>query len=208
MIGGIFLEIPFGSIYHVETLSRVRTNINRLFGFRDKYFTKGNWDRRIVNRMFNIAKTSVSKHRGDVIREHLSRSGDLIRSTAMGVFLDGKWDGNLYRFNGGPDHEAEPLPFTKHPDKDSRATQFMSQYKPSVASRFTVVIAVTMPYAVRVEYAAGYVKYDGFALAVLKLGINRIGNDIFRELPESMKGKSLYGYIFERNGQKEIKKKV
>ena len=211
MIGGIYLEIPFGDVYKKERVSRIRTNINRLFGYNDNFFTHGNMDRAIVNRIYGIAKESVSKHRGDVRREHLSRSGDLIRSTAMGVFLDGKWDGRLYRFTGGPDHEAEPMSWAKHPDPQQRSKAFMKEYIPFVRSRFTVVIAVTMPYAVRVEindwsYVSDGGNYPGYALAVLKYGINRIGNDIFRARPDAMNGKAQYGYIFEKTGTSRVVK--
>ena len=208
MIGGIFLEIPFGDVYHQSTVSRIHTNINRLFGFDDKYFTKGYWDKKVLRQIYDIAKTSVSKHRGDVRREHKSRSGDLIRSTAMAVFYNGQWDGNIYRFTGGPDHEDEPYPWARHPDPDMRAGAFMSQYQLAVPSRFSVVIAVTMPYAVRVEVngSDSEGRYFGYNLAVLKYGINRIANDIFKARPDSQKGKAQYGYIFENSGMREIVK--
>jgi hypothetical protein len=208
MIGGIFLEIPFGEIYKVEKVSRIRTNLNRLLGFSTKYFTKGNFDKELVESIFQIAKTSLGKHRGDVRREHYSRSGDLIRSTAMGVYLDGKLKSEPYRFTGGPDHEAEPYPFAKHPDPDVRARQFLKEYEPIVPSRFTVVIAVTMPYAVRVENNGdnGKGKWWGYNLAVLKYGINRVGNDIFRARPEAAQGNAQYGYIFETNGGRKVVK--
>ena len=208
MIGGIFLEIPFGVVYNKSTMSRIHTNINKLFGFQDKYFTHGNWDKKIKSQIFDIAKKSVSRHRGTVRREHLSRSGDLIRSTAVGLFYEGKWDGNLYRFEGGPTNEAIPYPWAKHPDPQMRAGAFMASYKPIVQSRFTVVIAVTMPYAVRVENNGddGSGRWFGYNLAVLKYGINRIGNDIFKARPDSMQGKAQYGYIFEKTGEMEIKK--
>ena len=207
MIGGIFLEIPFGNVYNQNTMSRIHTNINRLFGFDDKYFTHGNWDKRIVKQLYDIAKDSVSRHRGTVRREHLSRSGDLIRSTAMGVFYKGKWDGHLYRFDGGPDHEAEPYPWAKHPDPQTRARSFLREYQPIIDSRFTIVIAVTMPYAVRVENNGddGSGRWFGYNLAVLKYGINRIGNAIFKARPEAAQGKAQYGYIFEKTGGMEVK---
>ena len=208
MIGGIFLEIPFGEVYKVETVSHIRTNLNKLFGFQSNYYTKGNWDKKIVEKIYQIAKNSLGKHRGDVRREHLSRSGDLIRSTAMGVYLDGKLKSEPYRFTGGTDHEAEPFPWAKHPDPEARARQFLKEYEPIVSSRFTVVIAVTMPYAVRVENNGddGSGRWFGYNLAVLKYGINRVGNDIFKARPETMNGKAMYGYIFEKNGQRKVTK--
>ena len=208
MIGGIFLEIPFGDVYKVEKVSHIRTNLNRLLGLPAKYFTKGNFDNELVESIYKIAKTSLSKHRGDVRREHYSRSGDLIRSTAMGVYLDGKLKSEPYRFKGGSDHELEPFPWTKHPDPESRARQFLEEYEPIVSSRFTVVIAVTMPYAVRVENNGddGSGRWFGYNLAVLKYGINRVGNDIFRARPEAAQGKAQYGYIFEKNKQRKVVK--
>jgi hypothetical protein len=213
MIGGIFLEIPFGDVYHQSTVSRIHTNINRSFGFDDKYFTKVYWDKKVLSQIYKIAKTSIGKHRGDVRKDFNSRTGDLIRSTAMGVFYNGKWDGNLYRFTGGPDNEDVPSPNTRHPDKDTRARDFMSSYELAVQSRFSVVIAATMPYAVRLEKEVSSVvqgkdgrMYHGYDLAVLKYGINRIGNDIFKARPDSQIGKAQYGYIFETNGGREIVK--
>lgn len=202
MIGGIFLEIPFGEVYKVETVSHIRTNLNKLFGFQSNYYTKGNWDKKIVDQIMRIGKEDISKHRSSVRREHLHRTSDLIRSTVFAVFKDGKWDGKYYRFDKAQTPEAPPL--VEHDwDLDQRAVEFLSEYEPYYDSRFTAVIAATAPYAVRVE-SDGSEPIPGYDLAVLKYGINRIGGALMKARPDSAKGKEVYGYIFESTGTRQI----
>ena len=202
MIGGIFLEIPFGDVYHQSTVSRIHTNINRLFGFDDKYFTKGYWDKKIVDQIMEVGKEDISKHRSTVRREHLNRTSDLVRSTVFAVFKDGNWDRKYYRFDSMQPQEAPPL--VEHDwDLDQRAVEFLSEYEPYYDSRFTAVIAATAPYAVRVE-SDGSEPIPGYDLAVLKYGINRIGGALMKARPDSAKGKEVYGYIFESTGTRQI----
>lgn len=209
MIGGIFLEIPFGDVYHQSTVSRIHTNINRLFGFDDKYFTKGYWDKKIVEQIMKVGKEDISKHRSTVRREHLNRTSDLVRSTVFAVFKDGNWDRKYYRFDSMQPQEAPPL--VEHDwDLDQRAVEFLSEYEPYYDSRFTAVIAATAPYAVRVEANGGFASFNariyyGYNLAVLKYGISRIGGALMKARPDSQKGKAIYGYIFESTGTREIK---
>jgi hypothetical protein len=202
MIGGIFLEIPFGEVYKVETVSHIRINLNKLLGFQPKYFTKGNFDKEIVNRIMRIGKEDISRHRSTVRKEHKHRSSDLIRSTVFAVFKDGKWDRKYYRFDSMQPQEAPPL--VEHDwDLDERAVEFLSEYEPYYDSRFTAVIAATAPYAVRVE-SDGSEPIPGYDLAVLKYGINRIGGALMKARPDSAKGKEVYGYIFESTGTRQI----
>lgn len=202
MIGGIFLEIPFGEIYKVEKVSHIRTNLNRLLGLPAKYFTKGNFDKEIVDRIMKIGKEDISRHRSTVRKEHKHRSSDLIRSTVFAVFKDGKWDRKYYRFDSMQSQEAPPL--VEHNwDLDERAVEFLSEYEPYYDSRFTAVIAATAPYAVRVE-SDGSEPIPGYDLAVLKYGINRIGGALMKARPDSAKGKEVYGYIFESTGTRQI----
>ena len=205
MIGGIFLEIPFGDIYHVEYVSRIRTNINKLFGYSDNYFTKGNMDKQIVGQILKIGKEDISRHLSTVRRDYQHRSSDLIRSTVLAVFKDGKWTKDYYRFDSKQPQEAPPL--RPHDwDLDQRAVEFLSGFKPHYASRFTAVIAATAPYAVRVESTNWTWDYPSYALAVLKYGINRIGGALMKARPEAARGKAMYGYIFETNGVSQIQK--
>lgn len=205
MIGGIFLEIPFGEVYKVESVSHIRTNLNKLLGFQSNYFTKGNWDKMIVDQIMRIGKDDISRHRSTVRREHMHRSSDLIRSTVFAVFKDGKWDGRYYRFDKAQPREAPDL--LEHDwDLDQRAVEFLGDYEPYYDSRFTAVIAATAPYAVRVEANGGIDgRYFGYNLAVLKYGINRIGGALMKARPDSQKCKAIYGYIFESTGGRQIK---
>lgn len=210
MIGGIFIEIPFGSVYKVETVSHIRQGLNKLLGFNDNYFTKGNFDKQIVEKLLKVGKEDISKHRSIVRREHLHRTSDLIRSTVLGIFKDGKWTGDYYRFDGKQAEEAPPL--VQHDwDLDQRAVEFLSEYEPHYESRFTAVIAATAPYAVRVEANGGFASFNaniyfGYNLAVLKYGISRIAGALMKIRPDAMKGKAIYGYIFESTGTSVIKK--
>lgn len=207
MIGGIFLEIPFGDIYHVESVSRIRTNINKLFGFSDNYFTKGNMDKQIVSRILKIGREDISRHLSTVRKDYQHRSSDLIRSTVLGVFKDGKWTKDYYRFDSKQPEEAPPLRPHDDWDLDQRAVEFLSEYKLHyTGSRFTAVIAATAPYAVRVESTNRTWDYPGYALAVLKYGINRIGGALMKARPDSAKGSAMYGYIFETTGTSQIQK--
>ena len=203
MIGGIFLEIPFGDIYKVENVSRIRTNINKLFGYKSNYFTKGNMDKSIVNQILRIGKDDISRHLSSISREYQHRSSDLMRSTVLGIFKDGKWTKEYYRFDRKQPEEAPPL--RPHDwDLDQRAVEFLSGFKPHYQSRFTAVIAATAPYAVRVESTNSSFYYRGYALAVLKHAINRIGGALLKARPDAANGKAMYGYIFETNGASQI----
>jgi hypothetical protein len=201
MIGGIFLEIPFGEVYKQNTVLSIRKNINRLFGLPSNYLTKGNLDKEIVNQILRIGKEDISRHLGSIRREYQHRSSDLIRSTVLGVFKDGKWSGDYYRFDSKQAQEAPPI--RPHDwDLDQRAVEFLSDYKLHYqGSRFTAVIAATAPYAVRVEANNWNVdRYPGYALAVLKYGISRIAGALIKARPDAMNGKAMYGYIFESTG--------
>ena len=207
MIGGIFLEIPFGQVYKQSSVLSIRKNINRLFGFSDNYLTKGNMDKEIVSQILRIGKEDISRHLSSINREYQHRSSDLIRSTVLGVFKDGKWTKDYYRFDSKQPEEAPPL--RPHDwDLDQRAVEFLSEYKLHyTGSRFTAVIAATAPYAVRVEANNWAVdRYPGYALAVLKYGINRIGGALMKARPDSASGKAMYGYIFESTGTSQIQK--
>jgi len=207
MIGGIFLEIPFGQVYKQSSVLSINKNINRLFGFSDNYLTKGNMDREIVSQILRIGKEDISRHLSSINREYQHRSSDLIRSTVLGVFKDGKWTKDYYRFDSKQPEEAPPL--RPHDwDLDQRAVEFLSEYKLHyTGSRFTAVIAATAPYAVRVEANNWAVdRYPGYALAVLKYGISRIGGALMRARPDAANGKAMYGYIFESTGTSQIQK--
>lgn len=209
MIGGIFLEIPFGPVYKESNLFSIHKNINKLFGYDDKYLTKGNFDKSIVNEIMRIGKEDISRHLSSINREYQHRSSDLMRSTVLGVFKDGKWTENYYRFDSKQPMEAIPL--RPHDwDLDQRAVEFLSDYKLHYqGSRFTAVIAATAPYAVRVEANNWNVdRYPGYALAVLKYGINRIAGALMRARPDAMNGKAMYGYIFESTGGSQVLKNV
>lgn len=209
MIGGIFLEIPFGQVYKQSTVLSIRKNINRLFGLPSDYLTKGNLDKEIVNQILRIGREDISRHLGSIRREYQHRSSDLIRSTVLGVFKDGKWSGDYYRFDSKQAQEAPPI--RPHDwDLDQRAVEFLSDYKLQYAgSRFTAVIAATAPYAVRVEANNWSVdRYPGYALAVLKYGINRIAGALMKARPDAMNGKAMYGYIFESTGGSQVLKNV
>lgn len=211
MIGGIFIEIPFGPVYTVEKVSHIRQGLNRLLGFSDNRFTKGNFDKQIVEQMLKVGREDISKHRSSVRREHLNRTSDLVRSTVLGVFKDGKWTKDYYRFDGKQASEAPPLVNHNDWDLDQRAVEFLSDYKLHYKSRFTAVIAATVPYAVRVEANGGFSSFNarmyyGYNLAVLKYGISRIAGALMNLRPDTMKGKAIYGYIFESTGTSVIKK--
>lgn len=201
MIGGIYLEIPFGQVYKKSNVLSIRKNINKLFGYDDNYLTKGNLDNSIVEEIMRIGKEDISRHLSSINREYQHRSSDLIRSTVLGVFKDGKWTKDYYRFDSKQPEEAPPL--RPHDwDLDQRAVEFLNEYKLHyTGSRFTAVIAATAPYAVRVEANDWAVdRYPGYALAVLKYGINRIGGALMKARPDAASGKAVYGYIFESTG--------
>lgn len=186
----------------------IHKNINRLFGYNDNYFTKGNWDKKIIDQIMRIGAEDISKHRSTVRREHLHRSSDLIRSTVLAVFKNGQWTKDYYRFDAKQPMEAQPL-LPHDWDLDQRAAEFLSEYKLHYDSRFTAVIAATAPYAVRLEANDWSVdRYPGYALAVLKYGISRIGGALIKARPDNVKGKAMYGYIFESTGGSQILKNV
>ncbi|MBP5681287.1 MAG: hypothetical protein J6X31_09600 [Bacteroidales bacterium] len=116
-----------------------------------------------------------------VVRGFMNRSGDLIRSFCFGVYRDGELR-RMYRFTGGKLDGWEPtemeyaigmknadvyrlekvsIEHGYHPDPAERAQSFLQQYRLlSGHTGFTVVFAVTMPYAVMLERTGDVKRYS------------------------------------------------
>lgn len=209
MIGGIYIEIPFGDVYDASKQYAVRTNVQKLLGV-DRIVIKGTHTTRSVNLLskkeldYYIIDAIMYVLRVDIGRAFMysqthgpnvgydNITADLMNSTCGAVFKDGKLSSSVYRFTKGQpntgDRDYQRLK-EKHPSPEDRADAFMRQYKCS-RKGFCAVIASTMPYAVRIEKGYGY--------SVLKSSCNEIINRLLAMRSERMSGSPFkYGYVFE-----------
>ena len=193
MTGGIYCESYIGRVYDEGKFESIHERMNRLFGSSLGLPSNKTLTQQVIDAWYNI----VSRKMGRVLsswsapgnRGFKNRTVDLTRSICMGVYKDGKLR-RMYRFTGGSSEES-PTGRERHPDPDSRAQQFLNDYDLVHKRDYAIVIAATMPYAVRLEAEYGYnVLYDV---------INRIISSI--EEYSGGKSKSLYGYIFESTGE-------
>ena len=151
---------------------------------------------RKLGRIMSSAKVPANKG-------YYNRTVDLMRSTCAGVYHNGELK-RMYRFTGGhselgavtaSDMGTSPssksvarmswLGRTKHPDPAQRAQMFLDGYKLKEPVGFTVVIASTMPYAVRLEYE--------YRRSVLKALYPRFVAMLTDFKPQNIH----YGYVFE-----------
>lgn len=211
MTGGIYCEVPLGPIYKEGTIVSIHEHMKNLFGS-----SKGVPDNKtITDWIIDTWYTNVSRKMGRILsswkvpgnRGYYNRTVDLTRSFCMGVYKNGKLR-KMYRFTGGSkeketfepsDQGTSPsmgdlkrmswLAHRRHPDPAERAESFLKGYDLVHKTGYAVVIAATMPYAVRLE--------AGYRLPVLSMVINRMTATL-DEFNGSSKG--IYGYIFESTG--------
>jgi len=210
MIGGIYCEAGLGPIYSEKTLMSVKQKFNKLVGLGEIVPKGDTLNEQIINHFYN----KISRKMGRVLsswsypsnRGYNNRTVDLTRSICMGIYHRGRLK-RMYRFTGGSSEES-PTGKERHPDPASRAKKFLEEYDLINKNDFSVVIAATMPYAVRLEkdvWASVVGKdgktYYGYDMPVLSLIINRLMADIY-DFKESDRG-IFYGYIFETGGRFE-----
>lgn len=209
MIGGLYIEVPFGDVYDANKQYAVRKNVQKLLG-ADKVVIKGthitrsvnllshrDLDYYIIDSIMYVLKVDIGRafmysqtHGPNVGYDNIT--ADLMNSTCGAVFKDGKLSSSVYRFTKGEpnknDRDYQRLK-EKHPSPETRANEFMRQYKSS-SKGFCAVIASTMPYAVRLEKGYGY--------SVLKASCNEIINRLLAMRSERLSGSpSKYGYVLE-----------
>lgn len=223
MIGGIYCEASLGPIYDNGTLMSVRKGMQRLFGENNIIPNGDTLNEQIVNYWYKDVSTKMSKilssWKPPTNRGYYNRTADLTRSICLGVYHNGNLK-RMYRFTGGSKHEKytqsengsgssdkdtihmQYIGATRHPDPAARAKQFLESYDLIHKKDFALVIAATMPYAVRLEY--GGRKGDntgGYALPVLKLVVNRMLSGVY-DFKKRDSG-VFYGYVFETGGRFE-----
>jgi len=209
MIGGIYIEVPFGDVYDENKQYAVRKNVQKLLGV-DKIVVRGTHMTRSVNLLskkeldYYIIDAIMYVMRVDIGRAFMysqthgpnvgydNITADLMNSTCGAVFKDGKLSSSVYRFTKGKpntgDRDYHRL-IEMHPSPEDRANTFMRQYECS-SKGFCAVIASTMPYAVRIEKGYGY--------SVLKASCNEIINRLLAMRSERLSGSPFkYGYVFE-----------
>ena len=192
MIGGIYCESYIGRVYDEGKFESIHVRMNRLFGSSLGLPSNKTLTQQIIDAWYNL----VSRKMGRILsswrvpgsRGYYNRTVDLTRSICMGVYKNGKLR-RMYRFTGGS-NEKETTGKERHPDPSSRAEQFLNEYDLVHKNDYAIVIAATMPYAVRLEVEYGY--------NVLHDVINRMISSI--EEYSGGKSNSLYGYIFESTG--------
>ena len=224
MIGGIYCESSLGPIYKEKTLESVRHKFQRLVGTGEIVPKGDTLNEQIVNHFYDKISRKMgrilSSWRPPTNRGYYNRTVDLTRSICLGIYHNGDLK-RMYRFQGGSREKGmaessdlgsnssvvstlrmEIRAQNHHPDPAARAKQFLEEYELIYKKDFTVVIAATMPYAVRLEY--GGMKGDntgGYALPVLKLVINRMMSEVY-DFKERSSG-TVYGYVFETGGRFE-----
>jgi hypothetical protein len=221
MIGGIYCEAALGPIYDNGKLMSVRQGMRQLFEEKNLTPRGETLNEQIINYWYEEVSTRMSKilssWKAPRNREFFNRTTDLTRSICLGVYYNGKLR-RMYRFNGGhrekmpmePSNDATVSDTIRmeelsiyHPDPASRAKQFLEEYDLIHKKDFTVVIAATMPYAVRLEKAGGVGKdgkrYSGYGLHVLKDVVNRMLAGVYNFKKQNFGG-VLYGYVFETGG--------
>lgn len=223
MIGGIYCESNLGPIYREGLLISVKQGMQRLFGMGNTIPKGETLNQQIINYWYKDVSTRMSKilssWKVPTNRGYYNRTADLTRSICLGIYHKGKLK-RMYRFTGGSQHEKytqsdqgagssmkdtihmQYMGSTRHPDPAARAKAFLESYDVLYKNDFTVVIAATMPYAVRLEYG-GMVGNNtgGYALPVLKLVVNRMLAGVY-DFKNRNSG-TIYGYVFENGGKFE-----
>lgn len=236
MTGGIYCEVTLGTIYEERLLGRVNDRMRSLFGasLPGVLAKSGSLTQAIIDHWY----TDVSRKMGRILsswtvpgnRGYYNRTVDLTRSICLGVYYRGKLR-KMYRFTGGHRElsafsssdngtgTSEKSSFRlwalsrNHPDPAARAASFLQSFKLTYKTGYTLVIAATMPYAVRLEYKGmnrgSKTMFGGYGLNVLSDVVVRMLRSVFdfkqgasdSSLVE--KGAPIYGYIFETTGQYE-----
>lgn len=224
MIGGIYCEASLGPIYDNGRLISVRQGMQRLFGEKDIVPSGETLNEQIINYWYG----DISKRMGKILsswkpptnRGYYNRTVDLTRSICLGVYHNGNLM-RMYRFTGGSRERGMSQPsdlgsnssstatlrmeligYDKHPSPSDRAKKFLESYDLIHKKDFVVVIAATMPYAVRLEYNGGSVPYKGYNIHVLKLVVNRMLSGVYN-FKRGNTGGVMYGYVFETGGRFE-----
>ena len=227
MIGGIYCEAALGPVYTQGKLESVRQKFKRLIGTGEIVPKGETLNEQIINHFYKTTSERMSKilssWKPPTNRGYYNRTADLTRSICLGVYHNGNLM-RMYRFTGGQQHEKytssdlgtgasdadmihmQYIGMTRHPDPAARAKEFLESYDLIHKRDFVVVIAATMPYAVRLEYNGlgekSETNYGGYNLPVLKLVINRMLSGIY-DFKDGNKGGVMYGYVFETGGRFE-----
>lgn len=224
MIGGIYCEAALGPIYDEGKLESVRQKFKRLIGTSEILPKGKTLNEQIINHFYD----DVSKRMGKILsswspptnRGYYNRTVDLTRSICLGVYHNGNLM-RMYRFTGGSRERGMSQPsdlgsnsskndtlrmeligYDLHPSPADRAKKFLESYDLLHKKDFVVVIAATMPYAVRLEYNGGTGTYKGYNIPVLKLVVNRMLSGVYN-FKKGNTGGVMYGYVFETGGRFE-----
>ena len=228
MIGGIYCEASLGPIYNNGTLLSIRQGMQRLFGVKNVIPKGDTLNEQIINYWYSDVSGKMSKilssWKVPVNRGYYNRTVDLTRSICLGVYHNGKLK-RMYRFTGGNREKGmadasdmgsnksvistlrmEILSQKNHPDPAARAKKFLEEYDLIHKKDFSVVIAATMPYAVRLEYfgigKGSRTNYAGYGLPVLRDVVNRMLAGVY-DFKKQNTGGVYYGYVFETGGRFE-----
>lgn len=228
MIGGIYCEASLGPIYDNGVLLSVRQRMQRLFGVKNVVPKGDTLNEQIINYWYSDISKKMSKilssWKVPVNRGYYNRTVDLTRSICLGVYHNGKLK-RMYRFTGGNREKGmadasewgsnssvistlrmEILAQNHHPDPAARAKQFLEEYDLIYKKDFSIVIAATMPYAVRLEYNGvgngSKTNYGGYGIPVIRDVVNRMLVSVY-DFKKQNTGGVYYGYVFETGGRFE-----
>lgn len=228
MIGGIYCEASLGPIYDNGTLMSVRQGMHRLFGEKNLVPKGETFNEQIINYWYKDVSARMSKilssWKVPTNRGYYNRTVDLTRSICLGVYYNGNLK-RMYRFTGGSREQSmqrpsdqgtnsswistlrlELISYSSHPNPAARAKAFLESYDLIHKKDFSVVIAATMPYAVRLEYngkgGCTQTNYGGYNLPVLKHVVNRMLAGVYDFKKQNTNG-VFYGYVFETGGRFE-----
>lgn len=205
MTGGIYCEISLSPLYDKNKIISVNKRMEEIIG---KHTEPVIVDLYMYQKVCNVWHEILSKRMNDILsrwtrgglRYYFNRTVDLTRSICFGVYYNNKLQ-RTYRFQGGSN---EMQPIRRHRENpETRASQFLKEYKLYDKHGYALVIAATMPYAVQQEAGNGY--------AVLEWVMNDLLKDVYKfngdKAISSERGSLAspkYGYIFESTGSRGV----
>lgn len=155
---GLAYEFPLGPIYQDSVRRSIRKNLNKILGLPANRITKGNFDTRIKEALFNIInKTFVPilhESSPGYMRGFKIRSGDLLNSFGFAIYHNGKYKSDFVKTvkeEWAAESEYPSSNHTKFGTPQNALRRFAREYDCINKHGFTVVFMVGYPYSVDLE---------------------------------------------------------
>lgn len=167
---GLAFEYPMGPIYQESATARLHKGLNKILGYKENYFTKGNFDTALNEALFRLADEDFLPTLAESAELHLRqfkiRTGDLMNSFGFAIYLNGKYQSEYVRTvkeHWEPETDERPRKHRMSPQYALR--DFARQYDCISRNGFTVVFMVGYPYSVDLE--TGESEFTNRKIAVL-----------------------------------------